>query len=698
MVDVGAEPLAAALGELIGGYRLDSVIGQGGMGTVFLGTHAMLGRKAAVKVLSARLAADQDYIARFFQEARVAAEARHPNVVDIVDYVSTVDPRRVAFVMELIEGPALSEVLRSRRLDLVQAAHIGLQLADALTAVHALGVVHRDLKPDNILIVGDLAGDLSPVPSCKVLDFGIAKATDLGSGALTAAGMILGTPAYMAPEQITGQQVSAATDVYAMGELLYEMLTAERLFAGPQLDILQAKVGAEAPLIRLPPELPCRTRLIPLITACLASREADRPTTQDLQAGLRDILAASAGLPAVTPPMTSVPPSVGGGAAVGSPLNDPSTWKTDRRRRAMTVWMAVAAVGVAVAFAAGLLFGEGRDFPLFDQTPEAVPVQITPLNPPSPVPDPVRVQVQTYPFGALVVDVATGKELGIAPLAVTLEGGASRRVEVRNLGFRSAQVELSSEVEAIEVRLEAERSGGATAPSKPIVVEKRAPAPARASPPVTARPPDPGEQRPAPKTAPSPPAARATPAKAPRSKKRPEPSSSGAREPVEQRAEPAATPPIADAAPPATEAPVSRTTPPVRVLHGRLRQALLVRGLTFPDLLESAPVDARTWGRWLRGKVQPDEGLKQAHYATLLNAVERVEVDRGLLNRKLARAKKALDGVAASKRNERHAALASRYDDLVDAVADASPADDLAALAAQISRLELDTHRHRRGR
>lgn len=130
----------AELGEVIGGYRLDRVLGLGGMGCVYAGTHVKLGRKAAVKVLKRSLAADSDYVSRFFDEARVVNAIRHPNIIDIFDFIETEQPLRVACIMELINGPTLRKVLAGRGLSLLQAINLALQLAAALEAVHSIGV------------------------------------------------------------------------------------------------------------------------------------------------------------------------------------------------------------------------------------------------------------------------------------------------------------------------------------------------------------------------------------------------------------------------------------------------------------------------------------------------------------------------------------------------------------------------------
>jgi len=189
--------LPAELGEVIGGYRLEEVIGRGGMGCVYRASHLKLGRKAAVKVLAANLARDAHFVARFFQEARIVGEIGHPNIVAILDYVDAEQPRRVAYVMELLEGSTLRAILAARPLSMTQAIPIALQISEALRAVHALNVVHRDLKPENVFVVAASDTDVPARPSIKILDFGIAKVHDPRSPIETEAGVTMGTPAYM---------------------------------------------------------------------------------------------------------------------------------------------------------------------------------------------------------------------------------------------------------------------------------------------------------------------------------------------------------------------------------------------------------------------------------------------------------------------------------------------------------------------
>jgi serine/threonine protein kinase len=283
------QPLPAPLGAIIGGYELVRVLSHGGMGCVYQGVHARLGRVAAVKVLAAHHMADEDLVKRFFREARIVNEVRHPNIVDIFDFVDLESPRRVACVMEYIEGPTLKAVVRRRRMSVVQAVNAMLQLIDALRAVHALGVIHRDLKPTNILVTGNLRGDLSEIPSVKVLDFGIAKIEDATGEHKTASGTMLGTPAYMAPEQVAADTVNTAADIYALGELFYEMVSGRRAFEGSRTDVLKAKVIGAVPPLPMPEGIPSAVEIRRLVTRCVAHAFTERPTLAELEAEVRGL-------------------------------------------------------------------------------------------------------------------------------------------------------------------------------------------------------------------------------------------------------------------------------------------------------------------------------------------------------------------------------------------------------------------------
>lgn len=281
--------LPAQVGERIGNYRLEKVIAQGGMGSVYLGRHVVLGRPGAIKVLDDALAHNTSYVERFMREARVVNDVRHPNIVDIVDFVHQRDPVRVACVMELLEGPTLAQALASRRLTAQQTLNVMHQLVSALGKVHSRGIIHRDLKPSNVVVVGSLASPLAVVPSVKILDFGIAKVFEGSNASQTGPGTMLGTPAYMAPEQVSGDVVSAATDVYALSELLFELLTGERAFSGPARQVIKLKMIGQTPEIVLDAALPQRDRVAALIRRGLDNDPLRRPSLEELEALLHDV-------------------------------------------------------------------------------------------------------------------------------------------------------------------------------------------------------------------------------------------------------------------------------------------------------------------------------------------------------------------------------------------------------------------------
>jgi serine/threonine-protein kinase len=214
------------IGEVINNYRLSAVIGQGGMGTVYLAEHSFMGRRAAVKILRREFAEDANVIERFMNEARAANAIRHPNIIDIID-VGRMPSGIPYLMMEFLEGESLSErITRAVRMSLDAASDVALQTAAALEAAHVKGIVHRDLKPDNLYLVPD--DSLPYGERVKVLDFGIAKLRgELSSSmAQTQAGALMGTPLYMSPEQCRGlsADIDHRTDIYALGIILYEML------------------------------------------------------------------------------------------------------------------------------------------------------------------------------------------------------------------------------------------------------------------------------------------------------------------------------------------------------------------------------------------------------------------------------------------------------------------------------------------
>ena len=227
-------------GRVFGGkYRLDRVLGQGGMGTVWRAEHVELGSPVALKVMAPALAGDAAARARFRREARAAARLRHPHVVLVHDFGE--HERAPYLVMELLQGETLQQELdREGRLQPARVAELVRQAADALGAAHAEGIVHRDVKPSNLFVCPDQDG-----PTLKILDFGIARAAlDDEGGSVTRSGVIIGSPAFMSPEQASGDPVNHTGDLWSLGAVAYRMLTGAEPFGGRTVTETLARIRA----------------------------------------------------------------------------------------------------------------------------------------------------------------------------------------------------------------------------------------------------------------------------------------------------------------------------------------------------------------------------------------------------------------------------------------------------------------------
>lgn len=239
------------VGAQVGNFRLIRKLGDGGMATVYLAEHPVIGSQVAVKLLHPALANDPSVVRRFYVEARAAHQVAHPNIVQVLD-LGMAPGIGLYLVMEYVKGKTLAQHLHGEPVPMEFAEAVLAQVCAALGSAHARGVVHRDLKPDNILVLEGTAS-----PSVKVADFGIAKLRDeLGTGA-TRAGDLVGTPLYMAPEQVQGQAVDARTDVYALGLVAYELAVGRRPFDGGPGTVMTAQLKeAPRPPRELRPELP----------------------------------------------------------------------------------------------------------------------------------------------------------------------------------------------------------------------------------------------------------------------------------------------------------------------------------------------------------------------------------------------------------------------------------------------------------
>ena len=245
------EAAAAALGNLAPGsvianrYRLETLLGQGGMGAVYRVEHVHMGKRFAFKVLLPEWARTAEALARFKREAIAAGKVTHPHIAQAIDF-GQLDDGSCFLVLEYLEGITLRRALKKGPLLPSRALHIADGVASALEAAHAAGIVHRDLKPENIMLVTQ-DGDRDYV---KVLDFGIAKVEgshDSATKALTRRGALMGTPQYMAPEQVLGEKIDSRADLYALGAILFEMLKGTSPFVGDAATVLRQQLVQEAP-------------------------------------------------------------------------------------------------------------------------------------------------------------------------------------------------------------------------------------------------------------------------------------------------------------------------------------------------------------------------------------------------------------------------------------------------------------------
>jgi serine/threonine protein kinase len=367
-----ADPLVGA--TVSGRYKIVRRIGEGGMGVVYEAEHVALGKHVALKVLREDFTRKSDLVERFKQEARSASIIGHENIIDVSDFGET-DAGGIFFAMELLRGEDLADVLqRETRLPLDRAARIITQMCRALHAAHQKGIIHRDMKPENVfLLQKDDRRDF-----VKVLDFGIAKMTTLDAEGrrLTQTGVIFGTPEYMAPEQARGQTLDLRVDVYATGIMLYEMLVGQVPFTGETfMAILTQHLFSEPkPIATLAPDLKIPPAVESVVLKAMSKDRDERYSTMlemhdDLQRAISGapVEARSSTLapfefrsPVPAAPLPRTPPGDGGTLREDTDTQGPAlASRTRRPSRRMPVALLVALIGVGVAAAAVYLWRAG---------------------------------------------------------------------------------------------------------------------------------------------------------------------------------------------------------------------------------------------------------------------------------------------------------------------------------------------------
>ena len=405
LVDTSSDSL---LGTIVDDrYEVCAVLGEGGMGTVYKVRHTKLDRTFAMKVLRRDLARDKDLAARFTQEARATASIKHPNIVQITDY-GTLSDDVPFFVMELLHGQPLSTALKAHEaLPLAVAVNVILKIAGALGAAHEAGVVHRDLKPDNVFLVGKV-GAFGLPEDVRIVDFGAAKV--MGASRITKTGIVFGTPHFMSPEQASGKVVDHRADIYALGVIMYELFTGRVPFeADTYMGVLTQHMFVKpAPPSTLAP-YPHGLGALEDVTLKALEKEPEARfrSMDELAVEVRRVVTfGPGGEPQIAPGSkrrSSAPPGMSWPAPDGEPLVLPRTGFP------LWIFAAAGAVVVGAGMATMLLTWKGSPPPApappaaslaAPRAPPSIPPPAIPPPPPEPVAAPAPPDPKPAPCAA----------------------------------------------------------------------------------------------------------------------------------------------------------------------------------------------------------------------------------------------------------------------------------------------------------
>ncbi|HVU05545.1 MAG TPA: serine/threonine-protein kinase [Polyangiaceae bacterium] len=457
-------------------YKVEAVLGEGGMGLVYRCRHKIIDKKVAMKVLRSDLARDQEVTERFLTEAKAASTIGNEHIIDISDFGILPDGSTY-FVMEYLDGQPLSKLVEGNTpVPLPRLLHIARQLAEGLAAAHDAQIVHRDLKPDNIYLI-TRGTDKDFV---KILDFGIAKVSTTSAGQLTRAGSVFGTPHYMSPEQAAGVSVDHRGDIYSFGVILYEMACGKVPFdADNFMGILtQHMYKAPVPIRALvPPPQDIPPGLEAIILKCMSKRPEQRYSS--MQELLGDIDKLRQGL---------VPEAVGEMMARSGGFNVPADFFKSPGGR-MPAPVPASPMGSSrtrvplIAGAAGVLVAVGLVVAIFaNSSPSpassgAAPTAAVPAQAPAPTAIPAASEelTVTVPVALAVEPVDAdilrdGKSLGTSPVVVEVPEGGVVELEIRRPGYATQKLTLDGKQSKMLVRLDKERPAavGAYRPRAPV--------------------------------------------------------------------------------------------------------------------------------------------------------------------------------------------------------------------------------------
>jgi len=500
------------IGKVLDGrYRIERMLGEGGMGIVYKGVHTTLGKPLAIKVLRPEVSKNEEILQRFRQEAQSASQIGNPHIIDISDF-GTLPDGSTYFVMEFLTGKSLTAALCDGKFGNARMLHVVKQLAGALGAAHEIGIVHRDLKPDNVQLI-ERGGQKDFV---KVLDFGIAKVGG-STSKLTQAGQVFGTPHYMSPEQCAGTNVDHRTDIYALGVMLYEMACGKVPFDADNLMGILTKHLYENPIAprELAPPADISPALESIILKCLQKKPDARYQSMaelaaDLEALERGVAPkAQAELPAGTGrhKVAAGPQTLRGVEARMSYGSSPPDIAIRKNRAPLFVGL--GAVVAVLGLVSWLVLGKGSSQPVSEGPAAQVPTQpagsVEPAQPaaaaqpgsapaqaaapdnvePAPLP---KLSVGSNPNHAEVY--VNGLMVGNTPYTLTKpESGKSVKLELRLPGYQNKSVEISDQssdvllqLEKIEERPAPRPAASSPAPKRPRVEPAARPAPPKKNP------------------------------------------------------------------------------------------------------------------------------------------------------------------------------------------------------------------------